>query len=71
MNATLPPSPDAERWKVKEQKLAFYAELKVVGFWCIGGASGVRFAVSRKPRRLTIWLMRLLLEWEWKEGPIL
>lgn len=40
-----------------------------VGFWQIGGVYGLRVGIYRQPRRLTRWLCKWLLEWEWVPNP--
>lgn len=39
-----------------------------VGYWCIGGVQGFRFAVRERPRWLTRVLLKALLEWEWRDA---
>ena len=39
----------------------------LAGTWTIGGAQGLSFSVSKKPRWLTRKLCAWLLEWEWKD----
>lgn len=36
-----------------------------VGAWCVGGAQGLRFCVSKRPGWLARLMCRWLLEWEW------
>lgn len=39
-----------------------------VGYWCLGGEQGFRFAMKTRPRWLTRVLMRALLEWHWVDA---
>lgn len=43
---------------------------KYVGYWTIGGPSGLRVAMTRRPRWLTRVLCRWLLEWIWTDGAL-
>jgi hypothetical protein len=43
---------------------------KYVGYWIIGGDTGLRVAQTRKPRRLTRAMCRWLLQWEWRDGQL-
>lgn len=44
-------------------------ELVIVGFWRIGGVNGLCFMLERRPRWLTRFMCRVLLEWEWHDKP--
>ena len=46
----------------------FVASPKYAGQWQIGGASGLRIAVLKKPRLLTRVLCKALLEWKWVDN---
>jgi hypothetical protein len=46
-----------------------YIEIpKPVGYWQIGGPTGVLFSGFKRPRWLTRYLCRALLEIEWHDG---
>ncbi len=38
---------------------------KYLGAWQIGGSIGLRISVTKKPRWLTRFLLKWLIEWEW------
>lgn len=43
---------------------------RYVGFWTIGGVTGIRVATLNKPRWLTRVLCSWLLEWTWTDGEL-
>lgn len=42
---------------------------KWAGYWEIAGHYGLRISQVHKPRLLTRWLCKALLEWTWHDGP--
>lgn len=48
------------------QNHAFYQPPAPAGTWVIG--KRLHIQVTKRPRLLTRWLCRLLLEWEWKDS---
>lgn len=48
--------------------ITIYQPPRYVGGWQIGGNTGLRVNVTKRPRWLTRFLLRHLLEWEWVDG---
>jgi hypothetical protein len=50
--------------------VSFISTPKFVGYWIIAGHYGIRVAQVKRPRWLTRFLCRVLLEWEWRDGEL-
>jgi hypothetical protein len=50
--------------------VSFTSTPKWVGYWIIAGHFGIRVAQVKRPRWLTRFLCRVLLEWEWRDGEL-
>ena len=54
---------------VDGEQIHFIRQPTVAGFWCVGGAGGLRIATRQRPRWLTRVLMHWLVEWQWRDAP--